>query len=131
MLATLVVVLLRDDRGLDDMLRDRSWLAVAVVGIAAPLLGWLVGGPDEGNRRALAIGANARELGLALVIASLAFPDPGVHTALFGIWSMYAIASFLLAAGMRAYGRSGPGATVRAEGRAPEAAGAVRSGPAR
>lgn len=131
MLAVFVTVLLRDDRGLDDMLHDRSWLAVAVVGIAAPLLGWLVGGPDEGNRRTLAIGANARELGLALVIASLAFPDAGVHTALFGIWSMYAIASILLAAGMRTYGRFGPRTAVKAEGRAPGATAAARSGPAR
>jgi BASS family bile acid:Na+ symporter len=130
LLGAFASVLLRDDRGLDDLLRDRSWLAVGVVGIAAPLLGWLVGGPDEGNRRALAIGANSRELGLALVIATVAFPEPGVHTALFGIWSMYAIASFLLAAGMRTYGRAGPGASVKAEGRAPAAAGAVRSGPA-
>jgi BASS family bile acid:Na+ symporter len=131
LLAAFVIILLRDDRGLDDMLHDRSWLAVAIVGIAAPLLGWLVGGPDEGNRRALAIGANSRELGLALVIATLAFPEPGVRTALFGIWSMYAIASFLLAAGMRTYGRVGPRAGVKAEGQAPGATAAARSGPAR
>jgi bile acid:Na+ symporter, BASS family len=133
MLAVFVVVLLREDRGLDDVLRDRSWLAVAIVGIVAPLLGWLLGGPDEGDRRALAIGADARDLGLALVITSLAFPRAGVHTALFGIWSMYTLASFLLAAGMRTYGRFGPPARVdvKAGGQAPGPAAAVRSGPAR
>jgi bile acid:Na+ symporter, BASS family len=128
MLAVFVAVLLREDRGLFELMSDRSWLAVALVGIAAPILGWLVGGPHAGDRRALAITANSREIGLALVIASLAFPDRGVHTAIFGIWSMYTIASVLLASGMRTYGGVGP--RLKARGQAPAVPAGVRSGPA-
>src|SRR6185437_8942859 len=116
-LATLAVVLVKGDRGVLHLLDDRSWFAVLAVMVASPILGWLAGGRRQGDRRALAIGANTRELALALVVASVAFPDRGVHTALFGIWSLTAIASFLLAYAYRALPRSrlrarGPGPAV-------------------
>jgi BASS family bile acid:Na+ symporter len=124
MLLVFVVVLLREDRGLFEVLHDQSWLAVIIVGILAPVVGWLVAGPHEGDRRALAITANARELGLALMIASLAFPGHGVHTAIFGIWSIYTLTTALLASGMRL----GPRITARGQARAVPAG--ARSGPA-
>ena len=125
MMAVFVAVLLREDRGLVQLVSDRAWLAVAVTGIAWPLLGWLLAGRAEGDRRTFAIVADAREVALALVLASLAFPGPGVHTALFGIWSIYAIVTMLLATGMRALPR------ITARGRAPGAPAAARSAPAR
>jgi BASS family bile acid:Na+ symporter len=125
LLAAFVVVLLREDRGLLQLMSDRAWLAVVVTGIAWPLLGWLLAGREDAHRRTFAITADARENALALVLASLAFPQPAVHTALFGIWSIYGILLVLLASGMRTAPK------IRAGGRAPEAPAAARSAPAR
>ncbi len=126
MIAVFATVLFKEDRGLVQILSNRAWLAVAVTGLAWPLLGWLLGGLDDGDRRAFAITAGSRELALALVLASLAFStNRGVHTALFGIWSLYAIVSILIAAGMRALPK------VRARGRGREVPAGARSAPAR
>ena len=125
MLTVFAVVLFREDRGLVQLLRGRDWLAAALVGIAWPALGWLLGGPGDGPRRALSLSANARELALALVLASLAFPGGEVHAAIFGLWSLYAIATLVLAAGMRAVPK------IRARGPARGAPAAARSAPAR
>jgi predicted Na+-dependent transporter len=84
--ATLAVVMAKGDRGILELLHDRAWFAVLAVLVASPIVGWLTGGARSGDRWALAVGANTRELALALVVASLAFPDRGVHTALFGMW---------------------------------------------
>ncbi len=99
MLTVFVAVLLGEDRGLVELAHDRAWIAVAATGIAWPLVGWLLAGRRPDNRRAFAILANAREVALALVLASLAFPAHGVHTALFGVWSIYTIVTTLIAAG--------------------------------
>jgi bile acid:Na+ symporter, BASS family len=125
MVAVFVTVLLKEDRGLVEILYDRAWLAVALTAIAWPALGWLLAGRNDGDRRAFSIGANAREIALALLLASLAFPGRGVHTAIFGIWSIYTLVTLLLAAGMRAV------PTIRAGGPAREAPAGARSAPAR
>lgn len=125
MLAVFVTVLLKEDRGLLEIASDRAWLAVALTGIAWPLLGWLLAAREDGARRAFSITADAREIALALLLASLAFPGGGVHTAIFGIWSIYAIVAMLLAAGMRAIPK------VRARGQARAAPATARSAPAR
>ena len=125
MLTVFAVVLVGEDRGLVELARDRAWIAVAATGIAWPLVGWLLAGRRPENRRAFAVLANAREVALALVLASLAFPAHGVHTAVFGVWSIYTIVTMLIAAGMRSL----PG--VRAGGRAPGAPAAAHSAPAR
>jgi BASS family bile acid:Na+ symporter len=125
MLAVFATVLLKEDRGLAEILHDRAWLAVAVTGITWPLLGWLLAGREDGERRAFAITADAREIALALLLASLAFPNRGVHTAIFGIWSIYAIVAILLAAGMRSLPK------IRARDPAREAPATARSAPAR
>jgi BASS family bile acid:Na+ symporter len=120
--ATLAMVMAKGDRGIFELLHDRAWFAVLAVLVASPILGWLAGGGRAGDRWALAVGANTRELALALVVASLAFPGSGVHTALFGIWSLMAFASFALASALRA---------SRAKGRAPAVPAAARSAPGR
>jgi BASS family bile acid:Na+ symporter len=129
--AVLIAVLAKGDRGAIELLHDRAWFAVLAVIVVSPLIGWLAGGARDGDRRALAVGANTRELALALVVASVAFPDRGVHTALFAIWSLMALASFALASALRgARGARGAGADrVRAAGRGPAPAAAARSAP--
>ncbi len=122
MVAVFIAVLVREDRGLVELLGDRAWLAVIATGIAWPLVGWLLAGRQDENRRAFAIMGNAREIALALVLASLAFPTRGVHTALFGIWSIYTIVSALIALAMRG---------IRAGGRAQGVPATARSVPAR
>jgi BASS family bile acid:Na+ symporter len=99
LLAAFFVLL--QDRGAGAEFHERGWLAVAAVAIVSPLLGWLLGGHDDGACRTFAVGANASELGLALLMASLVFPVPGVHTALFLIWTLRSLASLCLAAALR------------------------------
>ena len=79
----------------------RGWLAVACTGVASPLIGWFLGGSNVARRRAFALGAGARELGLALMMASFAFPQKDVHAALLGVATIFALGSFLLALATR------------------------------
>jgi BASS family bile acid:Na+ symporter len=125
MVAVFFVVLFREDRGLLQLMNDRAWIAVLATGMAWPILGRLLAGRQIENRRAFAILADAREVALALVIASLAFPTPGVHTALFGIWSIYTIVTILLALWLRGM------PPIKAGGPAPAGPAAARSAPAR
>jgi BASS family bile acid:Na+ symporter len=133
-LVTFFVAVARNDRGILPLLEGRAWLAVALVAIAAPVLAFVFGGRHDGARRAFAIGADARELALALMMASFAFPGRGIHTALFGVWSILAVASFLIATGFRSVRGAragGPEAEVRARDQAREAPAGARSAPAR
>ena len=114
-----------EDRGILHIMNDRAWLAVAATGIVWPLLGWLLAGRDDAHRRTLAISADAREVALALVLASLVFPQHSVRIALVGSWTIYGIVSLLLAAGMRGLPTTKAGGF---EGPAPVGA---RSAPAR
>jgi BASS family bile acid:Na+ symporter len=87
LLASLAVVLAaRPLHGLLMLPRERGWLAVLAFAIVAPALGWLLGGPARETRRTFAVSANARDLGLTLVIASVALPQHGVQIALFAVW---------------------------------------------
>ena len=84
------------------LLGDRGWGAVLAVATASLLLGWLFGGHDEGPRRTLALSANAKEIGLALTMASVAFPQGHVRLAIFAVWATFA---FLDLAFLTAIGR--------------------------
>jgi BASS family bile acid:Na+ symporter len=64
----------------------RGWWAVLAFAAAGPLIGWLAGGPAPGARRALAISANARNLAVALLLASLAFWGRMIELATCGVW---------------------------------------------
>ena len=41
-------------------------------------IGWLLGGPDAGTRRVMALGTGQRNIAAALVVASQSFDDPKV-----------------------------------------------------
>jgi bile acid:Na+ symporter, BASS family len=49
-------------------------MTAAIIGFAL-LVGHLLGGPDEGNRTALAVAASARHPGVAITLATAAFPE--------------------------------------------------------
>jgi BASS family bile acid:Na+ symporter len=72
-------------RGLAVLVGLQGWKAVIAFAVLAPVLGWLLGGKQEGTRRAIAISANARDVALASMLASLGF-DNTVHAATIGIW---------------------------------------------
>jgi BASS family bile acid:Na+ symporter len=73
-------------RGVLALLGDRGWWAVLIFALAAPGLGWLVGGPRPQTRLTFALSANARNLALALLLAQLAFADRAVQVAAFAAW---------------------------------------------
>ncbi len=102
--ATFAVVLFRADRGIFSLLDPRGWVAVAAVGVAAPLIALIGGGRNEAERRTLVIGANAREVALALVLAGATFPQRAVQTAIFGIWVLHAVSTLVVARAMRSIG---------------------------
>jgi BASS family bile acid:Na+ symporter len=81
-------------RSLAHVAGDRGWLAVVAFAVVAPTLGWLVGGPTPETRRAFAVSANARDLALALVIASLAFAERNVQVATFAVWLFLLLVDF-------------------------------------
>lgn len=55
-------------------IRAQGWVAMAVLAVVSLLIGWLLGGPDSGNRKALAQNTVLRNMGPGLVIATSAFP---------------------------------------------------------
>jgi BASS family bile acid:Na+ symporter len=116
-IAVLAVAVAETERwlGLVDL---RSWLAVAVVGAVSPILGWLLGRSHVGHRRALAIGADAREASLALVITNFAFPQGGVRMAVLGVAFVLVVSTYLIAWVIRTLG-----------GRRPTPAGAPAASP--
>jgi BASS family bile acid:Na+ symporter len=82
-------------RNLPTLLGERGWWAAVAFANLAFALGWLLGGPAPEVRRAFAISANARNLALALVLASVAFSDRNVHLATFFVWLFLLILDFV------------------------------------
>jgi predicted Na+-dependent transporter len=68
------------------LLGDRGWLAVGIVAGALSLFAWLLGGAGGARRRALIACGLSSNLALALMLATLAFPDSHVPLAVFGVW---------------------------------------------
>jgi BASS family bile acid:Na+ symporter len=54
--------------------------------------GWLLGGPDAGSRRVMALGTGQRNIAAALVVASQSFSDPKVVVMVIVV----AIAGFII-----------------------------------
>jgi BASS family bile acid:Na+ symporter len=65
---------------------DPVWWLVLGFAVAAPALGWIVGGPTDEMRRTFAISANARNVAVAMVIAVEAFGGRTVQLAVFSVW---------------------------------------------
>ena len=70
------------------------WATVAITGFAL-LAGHLLGGPSEGNRGALAVASAARHPGVAIAVASGAFPAD--RPAITGAVLLYLVAGAIVA----------------------------------
>ena len=88
LLGLLVVLVASRVRGLGELGAARGWWPVLLYALAAPALGWLVGGTRPGARRAVAVSADARDVAVASMIASLAFGASHVHLATFAVWAL-------------------------------------------
>lgn len=86
LLGVIVVFVVARLRGWAPLVTSRGWLAVFLFAIVAPALGWLVGGPSPPARRAIAVSANARDVALASMLASLAFAGTDVQLATIVVW---------------------------------------------
>lgn len=87
-------------------------LALTVLVIAFALfIGHVLGGPDEGNRSALAITTAARHPGVAITIVSGLFPDEG--GAILGMAALFWLTSFAMAIPYLKWRRRRVGATRR------------------
>ncbi|MGZ3441952.1 MAG: bile acid:sodium symporter family protein, partial [Polyangia bacterium] len=86
------------------LINGSGWLALFAVAAISLALGWLLGGSPRDARRAIALGVNARNLPLALVVAGLAYPTRGVESVVFAVWLVLFVVSLALALGWRRYG---------------------------
>ncbi len=78
LLALVLVVLLNPGtarRALAILYGTGALLLMALFVLASIAIGWLTGGPTPQNRRILALGTAARNVNIALFIATVAFPD--------------------------------------------------------
>jgi len=104
LLGLFAAVVLGRLRGLGVLAGERGWWAALSFAALAPALGWLLGGPATQTRRALAVSANARDVALASLMASLAFAGGNVQLATFGVWLLLVFADLIfvrLSAGRR------------------------------
>ena len=72
-------------------------LAMLLLIGCALLSGWLLGGPQTGTRKALALGTSAQSNGLALLIASLNFPGMGADIAVVAFGVLNIVINFAVA----------------------------------
>jgi BASS family bile acid:Na+ symporter len=88
------------------ILGANGWMVVLSFGAVLMVLGWLAGGRDVPTRRAFAITAEARNLALALVIASGTVNDQRLLLSIFAAWTI--LLAFGLAAALLTRVHAGP-----------------------
>jgi bile acid:Na+ symporter, BASS family len=90
-------------------IQERGLAGMVLLLIASLAVGWLLGGPDKGDRKALALTTSLRNVGVGLVIAAGSFvgdPDRGAAlTAILAYGLLEIFGSLLLAL---AWGRQPP-----------------------
>lgn len=72
-------------------------LAIILLITCALLCGWLLGGPQTGTRKALALGTSAQSNGLALLISSMNFPGTGADIAVVAFGLLNIVINFSVA----------------------------------
>lgn len=70
-----LVLLIAEGRSILGVLGQGTFFAVVAVAAFGLFAGYLIGGPDQGNRRALASATVLRHPAVALLLASAAFPE--------------------------------------------------------
>lgn len=88
-------------------------VAILLLITCALLCGWLLGGPQTGTRKALALGTSAQSNGLALLISSMNFPGTGADIAVVAFGLLNIIINFTLAI---YWGRERKGEEIGIEG---------------
>ena len=89
-----------------------GWAAATLFAVISLALGWTLGGADAAVRRAFAVTAVARNLGLGLVIAGELLHDRGIQLSLFGIWLICLVVDAAFAAAVRGQRRPQPATTL-------------------
>jgi BASS family bile acid:Na+ symporter len=56
--------------------RPQGYAGMAVLVLASMAAGWLLGGPGRDTRKALTLTTTLRNVGVGLVLATVAFPPP-------------------------------------------------------
>jgi BASS family bile acid:Na+ symporter len=84
-----------------------GWLAIGCIAVVSLALGWALGGHSAGARVAIATSVNSRNLALAWVMASFAFPEVRILTTLLAVWLVLGAASLAFALAARRQ-RGGP-----------------------
>jgi BASS family bile acid:Na+ symporter len=90
-----VVLLIAHGRAILGVIGQGTLVVTVAVVAFGLLVGHLLGGPDPGNRRALASATVHRHPAIALLLASGAFP--GHEATVIGTVLLYLLASLLLA----------------------------------
>jgi len=95
MLLGVVVILIMNGRAILGVIGQGTLIATVAVVLFGLLVGHLLGGPDPGNRGALAEATVLRHPAIALLLASSAFPEH--ETTVFGTVVLYLLTALLLA----------------------------------
>jgi len=82
-------------------IRARGSLGICILILLCLLAGWFLAGPPTATRRAMALTTAARNIGVALVIATASFPGSAAVTAvvIFGIFQILLLLAVALAIG--------------------------------
>jgi BASS family bile acid:Na+ symporter len=95
-LATVALILIVQFQMLADI-RLRAWIGMSALLISSWALGWLIGGPGNENRKAMALTASLRNVGVGLVIAAGNFAGTAAVTATLAYGVFEILGSLLLA----------------------------------
>ena len=95
-LSTVALILIVQFQMLADI-RLRGWIGMSALLIASWALGWLIGGPGSDNRKAMALTASLRNVGVGLVIAAGNFAGTAAVTATLAYGVFEILGSLLLA----------------------------------
>jgi bile acid:Na+ symporter, BASS family len=95
-LSTVALILIVQFRLLADI-RLLGWIGMSALLTASWVLGWLLGGPGSENRKAMALTASLRNVGVGLVIAAGNFAGTAAVTAALAYGIFEILGSILLA----------------------------------
>ncbi|WP_416841358.1 bile acid:sodium symporter family protein [Haloferax sp. DFSO52] len=103
LLATLAVIVILNPGGiirvLVSLFGTGSLFVIALFVLGTIAIGWFVGGPTEEGRRILALACAARNIGIALFVVTVAFPDSNADATIVA----YFVLMFVISGGVAYY----------------------------